>query len=223
MPLAGTLLAGLADPNVAYLLFLIGIVGVVAEGYHPGTLVPGILGGLALLMGLAGFVVLGANPIGVLLVLLGVGLLIAEVHTPGVGVLGVGGIIAFIGGSLLLFVPLSGPHAWALGAGVSLWLVGLGTLVVSGYVLFVLRAVLRARRVPVASGSEALLGREGVALSALAPRGTVRVAQEDWTAVAEVPPIEPGETVEVVAVEGVTLRVRRPYEWKLPSVSGDGE
>jgi membrane-bound serine protease (ClpP class) len=206
---------------VAYLLFLIGIVGLVAESYHPGTLVPGILGGITLLMALVGFVALGVNPLGLVLVLSGVGLLIAEAHTPGVGALGLGGILAFIAGSLLLFVPLSGPRAWALGAGVSLWLVGLGTVAVGSYFLFILRAVLRARHLPVASGSEALLGREGVAVSNLAPRGTVRVAREDWSAVAEVEPIGAGETVEVVAVEGVTLHVRRPYEWKLPPMSTD--
>jgi membrane-bound serine protease (ClpP class) len=213
MPIAGTLPAALADPNVAYLLFLIGIIGVVAESYHPGTLVPGILGGIALLLALVGFVVAGVNPLGVALVLLGIGLLIAEAHTPSIGALGTGGIAAFIAGSLLLFLPF--------GARLSLWLVGLGTLVVSGYFLFVLRAVLRARHVPVASGSEALLGQEGVATSDLAPRGTVRVAREDWSAVAELDQIRAGETVEVVAVEGVTLHVRRPYEWKLPPVSTD--
>lgn len=222
MPIAGTLPAALADPNVAYLFFLIGIIGVVAESYHPGTLVPGILGGLALLMALVGFVALGVNPLGLALVLVGIGLLIAEAHTAGVGALGVGGIASFIAGSLLLFAPLN-PHGWALGVGVSLWLVALGALGVSGYFLFVLRAVLRARHMPVASGSEALLGQEGVALSDLAPRGTVRVAREDWTAVTELEPIGAGETVEVVAVEGVTLHVRRPYEWKLPPLSTDAQ
>lgn len=222
MPFAGMLQAALADPNVTYLLLLIGIIGVVAESYHPGTLAPGILGGLALLMALVGFVALGVNPLGIVLLLLGIGLLIAEAHTAGVGALGIGGIVSFIAGSLLLFAPLN-PRAWSFGVGVSLWLVALGALAVSGYFFFVLRAVLRARHLPVASGSEALLGQEGVALSDLAPRGTVRVAREDWTAVTEVEPIGVGEAVEVVAVEGVTLHVRRPYEWKLPPVSADGK
>lgn len=209
MPLFGTLPAVLADPNVAYLLFLIGIIGVVAESFHPGTIVPGLLGAAALLLALVGFVAAGVNPLGVLLVLAGFGLLIAEAHASGVGALGIGGIAAFIAGSLLLFPPF---------ARLSLWLVALGTLGVAGYCLFVLRAVLRARHMPVASGSEALLGKEGVAISDLAPRGTVRVAHEDWTAVAELDPVKAGEPVEVVAVEGVTLHVRHPYEWGLSPI-----
>jgi membrane-bound serine protease (ClpP class) len=213
MPIVGTLPAVLTDPNVVYLLFLIGILGVVAESYHPGTILPGVLGGIALILALLGFAATAVNPLGIVLVLAGIGLLIAEVHTPGLGVLGASGIAAFIAGSLLLFLPV--------GARLSVWLIALGTLGVASYILFMLRAVLRARHMPVTSGSEALLGQEGVAVSDLAPRGTVRVAHEDWTAVADLNPIEAGETVEVVAVEGVTLRVRRPYEWKLPPASTD--
>jgi membrane-bound serine protease (ClpP class) len=164
-------------------------------------------------LALAGFVALGVNPLGVILVLAGIALLIVEAHASGVGVFGVGGLVAFIAGSLLLFR--------APGARLSFWLVGLGTAMVAGYFFFVLRAVLRARHLPVASGAESLLGREGTAVSDLAPRGTVRVANEDWTAVAELDQIKAGESVEVVAVEGVTLHVRRPYEWKLPPVAAD--
>ena len=91
MTIPQPLLAVLGDPNVAYLLFIIGIVGVVAEFYHPGTLVPGITGAVALILAFVGFSLLPVNWAGVALILLGVGLLLAEVHTPGVGVLGVGG------------------------------------------------------------------------------------------------------------------------------------
>jgi membrane-bound serine protease (ClpP class) len=204
----------LGDPNVAYLLFVIGIVGVVAEFYHPGTLVPGITGTVALILAFVGFSLLPVNWAGVALILLGVGLLLAEVHTPGVGVLGVGGAVAFVVGSALLFTPLgaTGSHAEP----VNPWLVALGTLAVIPFFLVLVRAALRTRKLPVATGREVLMGREGVAISDLAPQGTVRVNDEDWTAVAEFQPISAGETVEVIGVEGIMLQVHRPHEWRLP-------
>lgn len=215
MPIPGPLLSVLADPNVAYLLFIVGIIGLVGEIHHPGTLVPGIVGAVALVLALLGFSVLGVNWIGVALLVLAAGLFVAEAHTPQFGLFALGGIVAFVAGSLLLFMPLLGPAPTTPGRYVSPWLIALGTLMVSSYVLIVVRAVLRTRRLPAKSGSEALLGKEGITTSDLTPRGTVRVGGEDWSAVAEVSPIAAGEVVEVLAVEGITLRVHRPYEWRL--------
>src|SRR5215831_20098525 len=197
MSLPQTLLGVLADPNVTYLLFILGIIGVVAEIHHPGTLLPGIGGALALLLALVGFGELGVNWIGVTLVLVAVGLFIAEAHASGFGLLALGGILAFVAGSWLLFVPLGGPGpaglaAAASGSRVSPWLIALGTLVLGGYILLVVRAVLRTRYLPKVTGAEALLGQDGVAISDLAPRGTVRVGGEDWTAIAEGKPIQAG-------------------------------
>jgi membrane-bound serine protease (ClpP class) len=95
------------------------------------------------------------------------------------------------------------------------WLVVLGTLAVIPFFLVLVRAALRTRKLPVATGREALMGREGVAISDLAPQGTVRVNDEDWTAIAEFQPISAGETVEVIGVEGIMLQVHRPHEWRL--------
>ncbi|HEV8193211.1 MAG TPA: NfeD family protein [Ktedonobacterales bacterium] len=216
MSIPQPLQAVLGDPNVAYLLFVIGIVGVVAEFYHPGTLVPGITGTVALILAFVGFSLLPVNWAGVALILLGVGLLLAEVHTPGIGVLGAGGAVAFVAGSALLFTPLgaTGPRAQP----VNPWLVALGTAAVIPFFLVLVRAALRTRKLPVATGREALIGKEGVATSDLTPRGTVRVNDEDWTAVAEFQPIAAGETVEVIGVEGITLQVHRPHEWRLADV-----
>lgn len=221
MPILDPFLAVLADPNVAYLLFILGIIGLVGEIHHPGTLFPGIVGGIALVLAVVGFSILGVNWVGVLLVVLAAGLFVAEAHTPGFGLFAVGGILAFVAGSLLLFVPLLGMAPTASGRYVSPWLIALGTVAVSSYILIVLRAVLRTRHLPSRSGSEALLGQEGVAISDLRLRGTVRVAGEDWSAIADAGPIEAGETVEVLAVEGITLRVHRPYEWRLPGLSDE--
>lgn len=213
MSLPGPLLAVLAVPDVTYLLFVVGIVGIVAEFHHPGTIVPGVAGALALVLALVGFSVLGVNWIGVALVVLAAALFIAEIHTPGFGLLALGGLLAFVAGSWLLFVSPSGSSRATSGGGVSLWLIALGALVVTSYFLIVLRTVLRARRLPYMTGVEALIGQDGVATSDLALRGTVRVRGEDWSAVAEVGPIRAGEAVEVLGVEGITLRVHRPYEW----------
>jgi membrane-bound serine protease (ClpP class) len=219
MPIPGPLFPVLADPNVAYLLFIVGIIGLVGEFHHPGTLFPGIVGAVALVLALLGFSALGVNWIGVALVVLAAGLFVAEAHMPRFGLFALGGILAFVAGSLLLFTPLLSPAPSTSGRYVSPWLIALGTLAVSAYVLIIVRAVLRTRHLPTRSGSEVLLGQDGVATSDLTLRGTVRVGGEDWSAIAEVGPIEAGETVEVIGVEGITLRVHRPYEWKLPDGS----
>jgi membrane-bound serine protease (ClpP class) len=212
-------LSVLADPNVAYLLFILGIVGLIGEFHHPGTLFPGIIGAVALALALLGFSMLGVNWVGVALLVLAAGLFVAEAHTPQFGLLALGGVIAFVAGSLLLFTPFASSAPETPDRSISPWLIGLGTLAVSSYILVVVRAVLRTRRLPSRSGREALLGKEGVATTDLAPRGTVRVNGEEWSAIAEIGPVQAGETVEVIAVEGLTLHVHRPYEWRLPDDS----
>lgn len=209
MELPGLFLSALANPNVVYLLLLVGIAGLVAEFHHPGTIAPGLAGALALLLALIGFGELGVNWIGLALIALATGLFVVEAHAARYGALALGGILSFIAGSWALFAAPS--------VRVSLWLIGLGALALSGYFLVVLRTILRARRLPYRSGAEALRGQDGVATTELAPRGIVRVAGEDWSAVADIADtetIKAGEAVEVLWVEGITLRVHRLYEWK---------
>jgi membrane-bound serine protease (ClpP class) len=217
MALLGSLHALLAVPDVAYILFIIGVVGVAGEINHPGTVAPGVVGAVALLLALVGFSALGVNWLAVALIILAAGLFVAEAHTSHVGLLALGGLVAFVAGSWLLFAPgpAIGPAPTPPGDRVSPWLIALGALGLGGYILVVVRAVLRTRRLPSATGVEALFGRDGVATSDLTPRGTVRVGGEEWSAVAEYAraPIKAGETVEVLAVDGVTLHVHRPYEW----------
>ncbi|HEX9037353.1 MAG TPA: NfeD family protein [Ktedonobacterales bacterium] len=208
MPFPGPLLAALAKPDVTYLLLIVGITGLVAEFHHPGTLIPGIAGALALALALVGFGELGVNWFGLALVGLATGLFVAEAHAAKYGVLALGGVVSFVAGSWLLF---AGPS----GSRVSVWLIGLGALALSGYFLVALRAVLRARRLPYRTGVEALRGQDGVVITDLAPRGSVRIAGEDWSAVADAGPIKAGEAVEVLWAEGLTLRVHRPAEWRL--------
>ncbi|HET9110007.1 MAG TPA: NfeD family protein [Ktedonobacterales bacterium] len=219
MSLPEPLLAVLSDPNVAYILFLIGIIGLIAEAYHPGALFPGITGMVALILALVGFSLLSVNLLGIALILLAVGLFLAEAHMPGIGVLAVAGTLVFVIGSLLLFAPFSSGFGALALLTISPVLIGASTLGVMAFFLLLIRASLRTRRLPARTGREALLGKEGVVTSALTPKGVVRVDGEDWSAIAEAEPINTGELVEIIGVEGVTLRVHRPHEWGVSEVS----
>ncbi len=204
------LLDRMADPDIAFLLLSLGALGILAELLHPGALAPGVLGAIALVLG---FVALGNLPVnGAGLLLLGLGLLmvIGEAFTPGIGVLAVGGGLSFLLGALLLYRPLGVPSpAWP-DLRPSPWVVGVALGATLTFVLAVLRAAVEARRAPVATGPEALLGRRGVAATDLAPRGVVRVDQEPWNAlVVGDAPVLAGEAVVVVGVEGVTVKVVR--------------
>jgi membrane-bound serine protease (ClpP class) len=208
MTLPERILQTIADPNIAYILFTIGVIGLIAELYNPGMLFPGITGAISLILA---FVAFGNLPIGwagVLLLLLAIGLFVAELYTEGIGILAVAGLVAFVLGSLMLYTPLTPISPAMPEVRVSPWLMATVAAGIAAFFVFVLRALLQARRAPVATGIEALVGRVGVATSELAPTGTVRVDSELWSAVAEGRPIGKGEEVQVVGVEGAILRVR---------------
>lgn len=224
MPLPERALQRLAHPDLAFLLLTLGALGLLAELFNPGALVPGIAGAIALLVG---FVAIGNLPVGgagLLLLALGLLLIAGEALTPGVGVLAVGGGVAFVLGALLLYRPL-GPASPALpDLRPSPWLVGLGLGGAGAFALVVVRAALRSRHEPVVTGVEALIGRRGVAVTDLAPLGTVRVDLEPWQAEATAgKPIYAGEDVVVVGVEGVTVKVQRaPARAALGGGAGSG-
>jgi membrane-bound serine protease (ClpP class) len=215
-------LQAISDPNIAYLLFLLGLIGIVGEVYHPGAILPGTLGGLSLLLALVAFGNLPIAWAGVLLIALAIGFFIAELHT-GTSALAVCALVALVVGSLLLYSP-SGPSSPAAeSVRVSPWLIGGMTALIAAFFLLVVRATLRVRRLAVQTGIAALTGQLGVAASELAPAGTVRVDSEVWSAESEAGPIHEGEPVRVVGVSGVTLRVTRgALPWnhpRLPSTS----
>ena len=203
------LLQTITDPNIAYVLFTIGVIGIIAELYNPGSLFPGITGGISLIMAFVAFGSLPLNWAGLLLLLVAIGLFIAELSTEGIGILAVGGIIAFVLGSLLLYTPITPVAPTMPVVQVSPWLVAVMAGGFGGFFLLVLRALVVARRQPVTTGIQALIGRSGLALTDLAPMGTVRLDSEVWSAIAEGEPIAAGQEVQVVRVEGVTLRVKR--------------
>lgn len=205
------LLHVITDPNIAYLLFTLAMVGLVAELYHPGLIFPGLTGAVSLILSLVAFDSLPINWAGVLLLLISVALVIAELHTQGGGVLGVGAIVAFVLGSLLLYQPFGAQSPTAPAVRVNPWLVAAMTAGMAAFFGLVIRALVRAQRAPVVTGPQALIGRVGIALTNLEPSGRVRVDGEVWSAVAQYGAVRVGEEVEVADVEGVTLYVRRPF------------
>jgi membrane-bound serine protease (ClpP class) len=194
------LLQLITNPNVAYLLMLIGIYGLLLEGYNPGSIVPGVVGAISLLLALFAFQVLSVNYAGLALIALGVLLIVAESFVPSFGTLGLGGIVAFVFGSIMLLdndVP-GYDVAWQLVATMAI----AGSLVLLGIVSF----AVKARRRPVVSGREGLLLEHAEAVDAFDRHGLVRVRGELWNAVTR-QPLQAGQRLRVVRVEGLTLEV----------------
>ena len=194
------LLGLIADPNVAYLLLMIGVYGLIFEFYNPGTGVGGVAGIICLLLGAYALQMLPVNYAGLALVVVGLGLLAAEAFTPSFGVLGTGGVIAFLVGSLILFdTDLPGYR-------VSIPIILAMTAATAGLVVFVAGAAVRAWRSPVVSGGEALIGAEAMALEDFEGEGSVRAAGEVWHARSE-GPVTKGAALTVTSREGLDLTV----------------
>ncbi|ROR32734.1 NfeD family protein [Inmirania thermothiophila] len=194
------LLAVITDPNVAYILMLLGIYGLFFELANPGFVVPGVVGAISLLLALFAFQVLPVNYAGLALVLLGIAFMVAEAFMPSFGALGIGGVIAFVAGSVLLMdrdVEGFG-IAWQLIAGV-----GATTAVLF---MVVVGMAVRARRRPVVSGAEELLGATAEAVEDFEGTGRVRLHGELWQAESPVP-VRRGQRLRVTAVEGLRVRV----------------
>jgi membrane-bound serine protease (ClpP class) len=194
------LLALITNPNVAFILMLIGVYGLILEFFNPGAVAPGLVGTICLLLALYALALLPINYAGAALVLFGVALMVAEAHIGAFGALGVGGIAAFVVGALLMF-PEPAP-GFALSDGVVI-----GAAIGSAAVFLLLLAVgLRGRKRPVVTGGEALLGSEGETLSWRDREGRVRVKGEIWQARADAP-LAAGSRVKVVGRDGLVLRV----------------
>jgi membrane-bound serine protease (ClpP class) len=192
----------LADPNIAYLLMMAGLLGLYLEFSHPGTILPGLAGGICLLLALTAFQVLPINYAGLLLILLGVSLLVAELFLPSFGILGVGGIVSFALGSLFLF---DTPESDLM---VDRSVIFAVVACVSGVMLIVGSLALATWRRKSLLGQEGMVGEIGEVKVRLSPRGKVWVHGEYWNAEGE-EELEAGEQVRVVGVERMVLRVRR--------------
>ncbi len=194
------LLAGIANPNVAYILMLIGIYGLIIEFYHPGTVAPGTIGAICLLLALYALQALSVNYAGLALIVLGIGLMIAEAFAASFGILGIGGIIAFVFGSVILM------NVDIAGVGLSPALIA--TFATSSVVLCIVttRLLLRVRRKPVVSGREELIGGLATAMEDFTTNGRVWIHSEAWTARTE-SPVKNGQKVMVKGLKGLTLTV----------------
>ena len=190
----------ITDPNVAYVLMMLGTLGLIFELSTPGAVLPGVIGGISLILAFFAFQSLPINYAGILLILFAIVLFIAEVKVVSHGILGTGGVVAMALGSLMLY---DAPEA---GFRVS-WLVIIPTVAITaGLFLFALTMGMRALARRPQLGAEALVGETGVAAGPLTPEGQVKVHGEIWRAVAD-RPVADHAPVRVVAVDGLTLRV----------------
>ena len=194
------LLAVITNPNVAFILMLIGIYGLVFEFANPGAVAPGLVGGISLLVALLALNLLPINYAGAGLVLLGIGLMLAEAHIGSFGVIGVAGIVAFVIGAIIMF-PSGAP-----GFGLSLPVVAAATVITAALLLLVLAMLLRSRKRPVVTGKEALLGAEGEAVAWDGAEGRVRIKGEIWRARSS-GTLHPGSRVKVIDRDGLVLVV----------------
>ena len=191
----------IANPNLAVFLLLIGLAGLYAEFSHPGAILPGILGGISLLLAVFAFQILPVNYVGLALIVLAIILFILEIKVQSFGMLAVGGIAAMIIGSLMLIkAPIAELRP-------SLGFVLPVVLAVSLIVLFLLTLVFKAHARRAATGREGMVGEIGRARTDLDPTGKVFVHGELWEAVADAP-VRAGEKVKIIAVlDGLKIRV----------------
>jgi membrane-bound serine protease (ClpP class) len=193
------ILASISDPNVAFVLLVLGALGMYMEYLSPGLIFPGVGGGILLLLGLSALSVLPINWTGAALLLLSVAFFLLEIKFTSHGILGIGGAVAMILGSLLL---VNGPPALRIRLSTSLAV----SLPFAAITLFLVSLVVRSRAQEVMTGMTAMQNTVGVAITALSPAGQVLVRGEYWNAVSTMP-VASGVSVRVIGIEGLTLKV----------------
>ncbi|WEX89857.1 nodulation protein NfeD [Sinorhizobium garamanticum] len=196
------LLSVITDPNVALLLMIVGIYGLIFEFLTPGTVLPGTIGGISLLLGLYALAVLPVSYAGIGLIILGVGLLVAEAHAPSFGALGLGGAVALVLGAAILFdTDVPGLQvSWPVLGGVAIASLAFSALVA--------RLAFISRRHKVVTGGEQMIGMSGTVDSWTGGTGYVIAHGERWRAVSG-DPLAAGEDVTVIGRNGLTLKVAR--------------
>jgi membrane-bound serine protease (ClpP class) len=203
MTWAQSVLSAIAHPQIAYLLLMLGTLGLTVEMWNPGAIFPGVAGGLCLLLAFFAFQVLPVSSVGVLLILFGLVLLVLEVKVTSYGLLGIGGVLSLFFGSILLMdSPL--PELQ-----VGMRVIAPVTLTLSAIILFLVQLAVKAQRTQPITGEDGMREGLGQALTAIDPGGTgrVRTRGEIWTATAE-EPITAGDMVRVTGLQGLTLTVR---------------
>ena len=193
----------ISDPNIAYILMSVSMLGIMAEIFNPGLIFPGIVGGICLLMAFYSLGVLPVNYAGILLIVLAFGLFVGEVLTPGFGLFFGGGMVSLIMGSLLLFqgAPLLFKVDW--------WLIAVVSIVLALGLGFVIQRAVKIHHKQATTGREELIGKTAMVREALAPQGTIFFKGELWTAISEEGEIKAGEEVSIKRLDGLTLYVSR--------------
>ena len=192
------LLAIITDPNIAYILMLVGIYGLIFEFSSPGFLLPGVVGAISLILALYAFQVLPVSFAGVALVVIGLTFIIAEAFVSSAGILGAGGLIAFVIGSIILFDDQQ--------LAVSIPLIGGLALAAGGFLIWMVAQLTRLRNRQSVTGIESMTGKFGYVIADFSDHGRVRFNGESWLATSSIP-VAGGEKVRVVSVDGLMLTV----------------
>jgi membrane-bound serine protease (ClpP class) len=203
MDIANTLWQLLINPNIAYLLLIIGIWSAITAFIMPGTGLAEAIAAVSLVLGIVGLAQLPVDTVGAVLIVLAFVLFILELKIVTHGALTVGGVVSFAAGSIFLVKPNEQQ------AGIAPVVVGITTLVTLGFFVLAVSAAVRTHKLPIFSNPQTrLIGARGIVKQSLAPVGTVQVKSELWTAVAD-EPLAVGEHVTIVKIEGLRLRVAR--------------
>jgi membrane-bound serine protease (ClpP class) len=193
-------LGAIARPEVAILLLMVGLYGLLFEGYNPGAIIPGVAGIICLLLAAYALQVLPVNYVGLALILVGLALITAEAFVPSFGALGIGGIAAIIFGSIMMF------DTGIPGFGISLtFVIGMG-LIAGLLLLWLVSYLVKARRQGAVSGRDRIVGAHGVAMESFVGNGKVWLEGEAWSAKSK-KPVEKDQKVLVLDLVGLTLKV----------------
>jgi membrane-bound serine protease (ClpP class) len=195
----------LSDPNIAYILFMLGVYGLLFELYNPGSILPGVVGVISLILAFYSLHTLPVNYAGLALILFAIILFIAEIKIVSHGLLTVGGAIALLLGSMMLIRSESALEFIEISWNLILSSVALSVI----FFLFVIGIGLKAQRRKPTTGTEGLIGETGEALTPLNPKGQVHVHGETWNAISRSGKIAKGEKIKVTAIDNLTLHVER--------------
>lgn len=199
-----------ADPNISYILMMIGVAGIMMELYHPGVIFPGVIGGISLILAFVSFQVIPINYGALLLILLGVILIIAELFITSYGILSIGAAVSILIGSLLLIDKLDPRFLFEPDYGVNRSMIYLTTLIIVGFFALVAYLVVKSRVKKSVVGAEGLIGKVSEVVEKITPQksGRVVVGGEYWFAEAD-EEIDAGCKAEIIKVEGLKLKVKK--------------
>ncbi|MDZ7669004.1 MAG: nodulation protein NfeD [Gammaproteobacteria bacterium] len=194
------LLTIITDPTIAYGLLIFGIYGLILEFYNPGMVFPSVIGIVCLLLGAYGLQMLPINYAGLALIVVGIGLMVAEVFTPTFGIMGVAGLVSFVMGSVILM------DTEAPGYQVPFLVIGAFAFATAALTMFTIGAAVQARRRPITTGEEGMIGARARALEDFDEAGPVFAFGERWKAECDAP-VHKGDRLKVTGVDGLTLKV----------------